>query len=95
MSLADSESTFGFTDKVTDSQASFRALMDAFSHPAVSRDFPTHTSSWGAMPASNVTLLLTLVDQDTAIWLEEAVVLRLTASANLYLEGVVSYDLVS
>ena len=71
MSLADSESTFGFTDKVTDSQASFRALMDAFSHPAVSRDFPTHTSSWGAMPASNVTLLLTLVDQDTAIWLDQ------------------------
>ena len=38
---------------------------------------------------------LVVISRDTAIWLEEADVLRLTASANLYLEGVVSYDLVS
>ena len=38
---------------------------------------------------------LVVVSRDTAIWLEEADSLRLTASANLYLEGVVSYDLVS
>ena len=38
---------------------------------------------------------LVVVSRDTAIWLEELDSLRLTASANLYLEGVVSYDLVS
>jgi len=38
---------------------------------------------------------LVVVSRDTAIWLEELDILRLTASANLYLEGVVSYDLVS
>ena len=49
--------------------------------------------------ASNVTVpakaTLVVISRDTAIWLEEADVLRLTASVNLYLEGVVSYDLVS
>ena len=38
---------------------------------------------------------LMVISRDTAIWLEELDLLRLTASANLYLEGVVSYDLVS
>lgn len=71
MSLAGSALTLGFNDKVSQSQASFRALMDALSHPALAREFSALTSAWGAMPASSVTLLLTLADQDTAIWLDQ------------------------
>ena len=71
MSLAGGLSTLGFIEKVSDSQASFRTLMDAFSHPALARDYAVLTPAWGSMPASSVTLLLTLADQDTAIWLDQ------------------------
>lgn len=70
MSHLSAASTFGFTDIVSESQASFRTVMDAFSYPALARDFSARSSAWGAMPATAVTLLLTLVDQDTAIWLD-------------------------
>ncbi len=71
MSLPSGASTQGFIDKVSESQLSFRILMDAFSHPALARDFVARASAWGAMQPSSVTLLLTLADQDTAIWLDE------------------------
>ncbi len=71
MSHLQGASTFAFKDMVSDSQASFRTLMGAFSYPALARDFPARASAWGAMPASIVTLLLTLADQDTPIWLDQ------------------------
>jgi alpha-D-ribose 1-methylphosphonate 5-triphosphate synthase subunit PhnH len=71
MSQLRAASTFGFTDMVSESQASFRTVMDAFSYPALAQDFSARASAWGAMPATMVTLLLTLVDQDTAIWLDK------------------------
>lgn len=70
MSHLSAASPLGFTDIVSESQESFRTVMDAFSYPALARDFPARSSAWGAMPATTVTLLLTLVDQDTAIWLD-------------------------
>lgn len=70
MTYATAASTVGFVDKVTQSQVCFRTLMDAFSHPALAREFVQQTSAWGTMSAAIVTVLLTLVDQDTAIWLD-------------------------
>lgn len=71
MKYSQSASSAGFKDTVHDSQACFRLLMDAFSYPALAHDFPARACAWGAMPASIVTLLLTLADQDTPVWFDQ------------------------
>ena len=72
----------------TDAQRS--AIQAAMADPA--KPAPYRVAATVTVPAKAT---LVVISRDTAIWLEEADVLRLTASANLYLEGVVSYDLVS
>ena len=61
----------GFRDQGFESHASFRSLMDAFAHPALARPLVPRAPAWGSMSAEVVTLLLTLCDQDTPIWLDD------------------------
>ena len=62
----------GFQDPVAQSQATFRHLMDAIAHPALPRAFTSRTASCGPLSANATAVLLTLVDQDTPLWLDQA-----------------------
>ncbi|MFN3889258.1 MAG: phosphonate C-P lyase system protein PhnH [Beijerinckiaceae bacterium] len=61
----------GFADPVSDSQASFRTLMNSFAHPALARPYRPLAPAWGAMQPGVVTALLSLVDHDTPVWFDE------------------------
>ena len=61
----------GFQDPVAQSQATFRHLMDAIAHPALPRAFTSRAASCGPLSANAAAVLLTLVDQDTPLWLDE------------------------
>jgi alpha-D-ribose 1-methylphosphonate 5-triphosphate synthase subunit PhnH len=60
----------GFADPVLQSQASFRAIMDALANPGTCQDLVTPQSISHTMSVELVSTLLTLSDHDTAIWLD-------------------------
>lgn len=64
----------GFSEPVAQSQATFRAALNALAHPGRVQSIPaegaTHPERFS--PALTA-LLLTLVDQDTPVWLPEGV----------------------
>ena len=60
----------GFTDPVLQSQASFRAIMDALANPGTQRDLVIPPAIVLSMAAELVSTLLTLTDHDTPIWLD-------------------------
>jgi alpha-D-ribose 1-methylphosphonate 5-triphosphate synthase subunit PhnH len=61
----------GFADPVADAQAAFRALLDAMARPGTIHEAPCviPPAPLGRAAAS---VLLTLVDADTPLWLDEA-----------------------
>ena len=67
----------GFADPVLQSQAAFRAIMDALANPGTAQKLVTPQAIRSGMPAELADILLTLADHDTSIWLDD----RLRADA--------------
>lgn len=61
----------GFSEPVRQAQSSFRAIMDALANPGTTRKFADLASAHGPLTGELVSILLTLSDQDTSIWLSE------------------------
>lgn len=61
----------GFADPVLQSQTAFRAVMNALANPGVPQVLPSGNSASHAMSAEMVTILLTLCDHDSSVWLDE------------------------
>ncbi len=57
----------GFADPVRDTQAAFRALMDAMARPGTRQVLPAATAP-GPLGAGSAAVALTLLDADTALW---------------------------
>ncbi len=70
MSAALSELTPGFSSPVSDSQETFRILMNCFSYPAMVRPTPMRVAPIGSLNAVAAGLVLCLADSDTPIWLD-------------------------
>jgi len=62
----------GFADPVLQSQTTFRAVMDALANPGTARKVMAADSIGGILTGEMVSVLLTLVDHDTSIWLDDA-----------------------
>lgn len=62
----------GFSDQVMDSNAVFRAVLDAISHPGSIREMPVSLPQIEGVDYAAQALLLTLADGDTPIWLDES-----------------------
>lgn len=62
----------GFADPVLQSQAGFRAIMDALANPGTIQKFARPALAHGALGAELASTLLTLSDQDSPIWLSNA-----------------------
>lgn len=63
----------GFADPVTDANASFRALLNAMAHPGRLFDLKAQPPAPPALGPGLGSLLLTLADRDTPLWLSESV----------------------
>lgn len=59
----------GFADPVHDAQAAFRAILDALAQPGTINDLPRTQAADSSLDLASV--LLTLVDHDTPIWLAD------------------------
>ncbi len=59
----------GFQNIVEDSQSCFTALMRALAQPGLAFSIPPHPAPPAALPEALTAILLTLVDQDTPVWL--------------------------
>lgn len=62
----------GFADPVLQSQGSFRAIMDALANPGTVQKLAVPAAAHGSLTAELASALLTLADQDTPIWLADA-----------------------
>lgn len=60
----------GFGEPVFDSQATFRAILDAMAHPGRILSLPVRPSPVGSLGSAAVATALTLADGDTRIWLD-------------------------
>ncbi|MHA6729753.1 phosphonate C-P lyase system protein PhnH [Devosia sp. A369] len=61
----------GFANPVLQSQATFRAIMDALANPGTPQTLTQPAAAHGALTSELASILLTLADQDTAIWLAD------------------------
>jgi alpha-D-ribose 1-methylphosphonate 5-triphosphate synthase subunit PhnH len=61
----------GFADPVLHSQGAFRAVMDALANPGTPQKLITPPSIRSSIPAELASVLLTLSDHDTSIWLDD------------------------
>ncbi|UJW85403.1 phosphonate C-P lyase system protein PhnH [Devosia sp. SL43] len=61
----------GFADPVLQSQTVFRAVMDALANPGTVQNLVTPQSIGGSIQAELASVLLTLSDHDTSIWLDD------------------------
>jgi alpha-D-ribose 1-methylphosphonate 5-triphosphate synthase subunit PhnH len=59
----------GFRDPILESQATFRILMTAMAEPGLVQRLPALETPLPGLPPAAVSLLLTLVDYDTPLWL--------------------------
>ncbi len=62
----------GFADPVRDSQACFRAILDAMAQPGRILTIPAALNPPTTLDAATAAVLLTLADTDTPLWLDEA-----------------------
>ena len=62
----------GFADPVTDAQACFRALLDAMARPGTVREAGSGLAPPAPLASAAAAALLTLVDGDAPLWLDEA-----------------------
>lgn len=62
----------GFAEPVLQSQSGFRALMDALANPGTVQKLAMPAAAHGLLTAELASVLLTLADQDTPIWLADA-----------------------
>ncbi|WP_316359358.1 phosphonate C-P lyase system protein PhnH [Devosia sp.] len=62
----------GFADPVLQSQAAFRAIMDALANPGTVQKLVAPGSPTSSIPLELVSTLLTLSDHDTSIWLDDS-----------------------
>lgn len=61
----------GFVDPVLQSQATFRAVMDALANPGTVQKVSTADSMGRHLTPQLANILLTLCDHDTSIWLDD------------------------
>jgi alpha-D-ribose 1-methylphosphonate 5-triphosphate synthase subunit PhnH len=61
----------GFVDPVLQSQTAFRALMDALANPGTPQNLATPPMTGGGLTAELASILLTVSDHDTGIWLDD------------------------
>jgi len=61
----------GFAEPVMQSQTAFRAIMDALANPGTVRDLVI-SKPIGGLSAELASVMLTLADHDTSIWLDDA-----------------------
>jgi alpha-D-ribose 1-methylphosphonate 5-triphosphate synthase subunit PhnH len=61
----------GFADPVLQAQGSFRAIMDALANPGTPRRLVTPPSLHSSLPPGLASILLTLADHDTGLWLDD------------------------
>ena len=61
----------GFADPVLQSQTVFRAVMDALANPGTVQKLVTPHSMQSSIQAELASILLTLSDHDTSIWLDD------------------------
>ncbi|MEM8797556.1 MAG: phosphonate C-P lyase system protein PhnH [Pseudomonadota bacterium] len=71
----------GFDDAVFQSQAAFRAIMDAMAKPGTVHSFSDGTIPPKPIPPAAGAILLTLCDHDTSVWLEPSLLARPEISA--------------
>ena len=62
----------GFADPVADSQAAFRAMLDAMSEPGRIVGIGSGLTPPAPLDPATAAILLTLVDSDTPLWLDPA-----------------------
>lgn len=62
--------TGGFPDPILDAQRSFRALLEAIAHPGRIVDVGHELTPPASLNVASAALCLTLLDYDTAIWLD-------------------------
>ena len=60
----------GFADPVMQSQTAFRAIMNALANPGMPQNLVTPPSIGSSISAELVSILLTVSDHDTSIWLD-------------------------
>lgn len=61
----------GFADPVADAQSCFRAVLDAISRPGMIKTAGTGLRPPAPLDPATAAVLLTLVDADTPLWLDE------------------------
>lgn len=61
-----------FADPVMQSQTAFRAVMDALANPGTARDVITPVAMQGHLTPELASIMLTLADHDTSLWLDDA-----------------------
>jgi alpha-D-ribose 1-methylphosphonate 5-triphosphate synthase subunit PhnH len=63
----------GFTDPVGEAQATFRAVLDAMARPGRLHRVGTRLTAPAPLDQATAAVLLTLVDNETPLWLEHSV----------------------
>ena len=62
-----------FTDPVDEAQATFRAVLDAMARPGRLHRVGTRLTAPAPLDQATAAVLLTLVDNETPLWLEPSV----------------------